>query len=253
MRVSLNGYVVNDDDAWLYRYFKFACFSPADVRRALAENPEGEDLVLEINSGGGEVIAGNEMYSVLRTSPVNTVAEIQSLAASAASYLCLGCRRVMMSPVAQMMIHLPSVGEQGNYHAHEQAALVLRSIGEGMLNAYEVRCAGKTKRAQLRKMMEAETWLCAQDALDAGLVDGILYQEGETPLTIPSSVTAAVGGGIRALAMSGGLPSAAELREKYEALQRQQPPKDAEKPAEPGLRDDWRHAARLSIEKTRFI
>ena len=253
MRVTLNGYVVNDDDAWIYRWFGYRCFSPAEIRDALEHNPEGEDLVFEINSPGGEVIAGNEMYSVLRASPVNTVAEIQSLAASAASYLSLGCRRVMISPVAQMMIHLPSGGGDGDYHFHEQQSAVLRSIGESILNAYEVRCAGKTKRAQLREMMEKETWLCAQDALAAGLVDGILYQEGETPLVIPSSITNAVGGGIRAIAASGGLPSAAELRAKYEALQQRQPPEDAEKPAEPGLKDDWRNEARLSIERARFI
>ena len=254
MRLTLNGYVVADDDAWLYRWFGYGCFSPATLRDAIARNPAGEELILEINSPGGDVMAGNEMYSVLRSAEgLDVTAEVQSLSASAASYMMLGCRRVMMSPVAQMMIHLPSVNSGGNYHDHEHEAQVLRSIGESILNAYELRCGEHSDRESLRQMMEQETWLCAQDAVTAGLADGILYQEGETPLTIPGSITNAVGGGIRALALAGGgLPSAAELRAKYEALQGQQPPQDTEKPAEPGLKDDWRNEARLSIERARF-
>ena len=67
MRKQLNGEVVGDQDLWLYQFFEVPAFSPQTIRTAVEENPEGEDLVLEINSGGGSVFAGFEMYSVLRS------------------------------------------------------------------------------------------------------------------------------------------------------------------------------------------
>lgn len=58
MRMQLNGYVVADEDAWLYDWFEIPAFSPAAVRDAIDQNPEGEDLVLEVNSGGGYRVCG---------------------------------------------------------------------------------------------------------------------------------------------------------------------------------------------------
>ena len=75
MRVTLNGIVAADDDVEIYQWFGFAAFSPKAVRDAVASTPEGEELVLEINSGGGSVFAGSEIYSVLRSSGIHTVAE----------------------------------------------------------------------------------------------------------------------------------------------------------------------------------
>ena len=216
MRTTLNGYVVEDDILWLYQYFGYGAFSPQTVRDALDSCPEGEELVLEINSPGGSVFAGFEMYSVLRAADRPTVAEVQSLAASAASTLMLGCDRVLLSPVAQVMIHLPAMVTDGDAGDHRDSIRVLESITESILNAYELRCRGRSSRDELARMMQRTTWMSAQEALDAGLADGVLYADGETPI-FPSAIVNAVGGGIRALASVGGMPSAAELRARWEA------------------------------------
>ena len=79
----MNGYVVSDDDAELYRYFGFSVVSPRDVRQAIADNPEGEPLTLEVNSGGGSMFAGYEIYTILKAAGIPTEVEIQSLAGSA--------------------------------------------------------------------------------------------------------------------------------------------------------------------------
>ena len=76
----MNGYVVSDDDAELYRYFGFSVVSPRDVRQAIADNPEGEPLTLEVNSGGGSMFAGYEIYTILKAAGIPTEVEIQSLA-----------------------------------------------------------------------------------------------------------------------------------------------------------------------------
>ena len=253
MRVTLNGIVATDDDVEIYQWFGFAAFSPKAVRDAVAATPEGEDLVLEINSGGGSVFAGSEIYSVLRSSGVHTVAEVQSLAASAASYMCLACDEVQISPVAQMMIHLPSTSTRGDRGDHLRSVQMLDSTREAILNAYELKAGGKADRAEFRRMMNAETWLTAQEAVDCGLADGII---GETASIAPQNVMNAINSGIRALGCAG-MPDITELRARYMAEQHPTPETDPAPTASTGGEPDadtgdWQAQARLDLEKIRF-
>ena len=245
MRVTLNGIVAADEDVWIYEYFGYKAFGPQNVRQALAENPAGEDLVFEINSPGGSVMAGSEMYSVLRSAEgVRTRAEIQSLAASAASYLALGCSEVWISPVAQMMIHLPSTCTEGNRGDHLESIQMLDTVRESILNAYELKARGKADRAEFKRLMNASTWMTAQEAVEKGLADGILYQDDPDPRNIMN----ALGGGIRALGESGGMPDIVQLRAEYRR-------RNEAEPGKPPAADtqDWRKKARLDIENVRFI
>lgn len=206
MRVNLSGIVAADEDVEIYEWWGYKAFSPQTVREAIAKNPKGEELVFEINSGGGSVMAGSEIYSVLRGAEgVDTRAEIQSLAASAASYLALGCDRVDISPVAQMMMHLPSTITWGDRFDHIESVQMLDTIREAILNAYELKCAGKTSRAELRRMMDSTTWLTAQQAVDAGLADSVLGAESGS--LAPQDVMNA----------AGGIPDIAALRAQYRA------------------------------------
>lgn len=244
MRVPLNGIVSADDDVEVYEWCGIQAFGPRAVREAIAQNPPGEDLVLEINSGGGSVEAGSEMYSVLRSAEgVRTRAEVQSIAASAASYLMLGCDEVLMSPVAQVMIHLPATRTEGDRNAHLGSVHVLDTVRESILNAYELKAKGKTSRAEFKRMMNAATWMTAQEAVDCGLADGILYQEE----VLPQNIMNAVGSGIRALSGSGGVPDIEHLRAEYRKH------KKAETGGKPEANTgDWRMRAHLDLEKSRF-
>lgn len=262
MRVTLNGYVVPDADARIYRFFGYNVFSPADVRQAIRDNPEGENLVLEVNSPGGSVWEGFEMYTVLKGAACRTVAEVQSLAASATSTMITGCSEVLMSPVAQIMMHLPAVGTQGDKPAHQQSIKLLESVAGSILNAYEAKSNGKRTRDQLAQMMASTSWFTAQEAVDAGLADGILWQN--EPVSI--NVINAVGGGIRALANSGGLPDPDQLRARYEAMKVEPPDTGETQDDDPeaeenssmadgasaGNTGDWQAQAALDIEKLRF-
>ena len=190
-------------------------------------------LTLEINSNGGSVWAGGEIYSVLRGSNTDTEAEIQSLAASAASYIAIGCNRVLISPVAQMMIHLPSTTTRGAVPEHRQSIKILNGIKDSILNAYEIKSKGKRTRQQLSAMIDSETWLTAQQALDAGLVDEILYDDDG--VLSPSDIVNAY-----------GIPDIAKMRDEYRKAHQHQDP-----PTTPV--DNWQDAARLAIEKMRFL
>lgn len=204
MRYNLKGTIASDEDAPVYRWFGLAAVSPADIRQALAENPAGEDFVIEINSGGGSVYAGFEMYSILRAAPVPTRAEVQSLAGSAASVVMAGADTVAASPVGQVMIHLPSTHTEGNQIVHRESTQMLEAVTGSILAAYETKCRGKVSRDTLRRLMDRETFLTAQEALELGLIDEVLGESAD-----PRNVFNA----------AGGMPDIEKLRAAYREAQ----------------------------------
>lgn len=252
MRTQLNGYVVADDELWLYDFFDIPAFSPQTVRTALEAVPPGDELILEINSGGGSVFAGFEMYSVLRSAQLRTVAEVQSLAASAASVLMLGCDVVQASPVAQIMIHLPSVRTEGDRSAHFDSIEVLDSITESILNAYTIKCAGRTTRDDLRLRVEYGTWMTTPEAKSLGLIDSIVGEGAIDPTAILNCVGDQLPV-IRSMATAAP-PSPAALRAEYDRLVQagEAPPKGGRNA--PSSKVDALDAAKaaLELEKLRF-
>lgn len=278
MRIQLNGEIIPSEHQWLYDWFGIPAFSPAVVRQAIENNPDGEDLELEINSVGGSVFAGFEIYCVLREAKCNTVAIVQSLAASAASTAMVGCRLVLLSPVAQVMIHMPATETYGNQRAHRESLQMLESITQSILNGYQLRCGEKATREHLEALMNSETWLPAQDAVALGLADAIMVDGEEVDAAaLPLSVVNAVGGGIRALAANAVHNDTATLLAQYQQLvaagirpaaeghpvEIQEPSAPTVVPStnksvipageSPAVNDDWRHKARLAIEKNRFL
>ena len=217
----MNGYVVPDDDAETYRFFGFGVVSPRDVRQAIADNPAGETLTLEVNSGGGNMFAGYEIYTILKAATIPTEVEIQSLAGSAMSVAAIGADVVRASPVAQFMIHLPSLRTEGDSTEHKRSLQALNSFKASVLNAYELKCAGKKTRSELDAMLRAETWLPVQDAIAAGFVDEVLYDDEGV---IAAQAVMCAQTGIRALATAGGLPDIAELRARRAAMEPGEPP-----------------------------
>lgn len=219
MNINIKGTIASDEDAAFLRHIGLSSFfplsCPEDVRQAIAENPEGEELVLEINSPGGSVMAAAEMWSALLSCPHAVRAVVQSFAGSAASVLMTAADTVVCSPVAQIMIHLPSTTTQGNEIAHKQSISLLQSTRESIINAYLRKTAGKTSREALRGMMEKETWLIAQKAVEVGLCDAILGEE-----------TTAVFSPAQLVACGTGFPDFSALRAAF--LQTQIPPPSAD-------------------------
>ncbi|WP_270417490.1 head maturation protease, ClpP-related [Butyricicoccus sp. AM78-15b2TA] len=214
MRYSLNGRIVADDDAPVLRWWGLSAVCPADIRQAIAENPADEEFTLEINSPGGSVFAGFEMYSVLRRASRDGVrirAEVQSLAGSAASVAMVGADTVACSPVAQVMIHLPLTVTEGNQNVHRESVQMLESITESIIAGYERKVANKTSPAALRRLMDRETFLSARTALDAGLVDEIIEEPQSGEPVDPANIYNAV----------GALPDMDKLRAAYNAAKSQ--------------------------------
>ena len=187
MKVKINGEIIPNEYAWIYDYFGVDHFCPALLEAALDEaDPEDRELVLEINSPGGYVFAGFETYSrlqQLQREGWTVEAHVMALAASAATTIMSACRTVLCSPVAQIMIHLPIMDTVGNRMDHRDSIDILKSLEESILNGYEMKSNGKATREQLQRAMEKSTWMPAQQAIELGLVDGILGDNGSMLVT----------------------------------------------------------------------
>lgn len=176
VQIEIRGVIVSDDDLWIYEWFEMAATSPQLVRDALA-NAAGDDVVVIINSNGGDVQAGQEMYTALRAYEGNVTIRVYSLAASAASVVAMAGTSEI-SPVAQLMIHNVSCIASGDHRDMEHTAQVLVSANEALAAAYVAK-TGKSKDDVLALMAE-ETWFTAEQAVQEGFIDRIMFEEPQT-------------------------------------------------------------------------
>lgn len=212
--INLSGELMSDDWAELYRYYGYVAgfYCPGDIRAVIEQLKPGEELVLEINSIGGHVDAAAEIYAILEKISNPTRAEIQSLAASAASYFILACDQVVISLPAQMMIHCVSWGRGGNKHDHLWTAKQLDTSDNSVLDVYCRKCGDKATRDELERLLNEETYLSARQCLEMGLVDAII---GDVPESGTQALVASIHNNtIRAMRT---LPDIEDLRARKNA------------------------------------
>lgn len=172
-QIDIRGAIVPDDDLWIYEYFEMTATSPQLVRDAL-QAAAGDDVVVVINSGGGDVQAGQEMYTALRSYEGNVTIQVYSLAASAASVVAMaGASEI--SPVAQIMIHNVSCRAAGDHRDMEHTAQVLVNANEALAAAYVAK-TGKSKE-NILALMADETWFTAEQAVQEGFIDKIMFAD----------------------------------------------------------------------------
>lgn len=135
------------------------------------------DVTVWINSPGGDVFAAAQIYTMLRNHAGKVTVKIHGIAASAASVVAMAGDTTLISPVGMLMIHNPSTMAAGEKKDMEQAIAVLEEVKESILNAYVTKTG--LSRNRLAKMMDAETWLNANEAKRLGFVDGILFAEDD--------------------------------------------------------------------------
>lgn len=133
------------------------------------------DVTVYINSPGGDVFAGAEIYTMLREHPGKVTVKISGIAASAASIIAMAGDEILISPVGHIMIHDPWTFCAGNARDLEKQAAVLREVTKGIINAYRLR-TGKSEE-ELRALLESETYMSADTAIREGFADGMLYGE----------------------------------------------------------------------------
>ncbi|HGN0875951.1 Clp protease ClpP [Staphylococcus aureus] len=172
MKAEIKGVIVSNEDKWVYEMLGMDSTCPKDVLTQLEFSDEDVDII--INSNGGNLVAGSEIYTHLRDHKGKVNVRITAIAASAASLIAMAGDHIEMSPVARMMIHNPSSIAQGEAKDLNHAAETLEHVGQIMAEAYAVR-AGKNKQ-ELVEMMARETWLNADEAIEQGFADSKMFE-----------------------------------------------------------------------------
>ena len=138
------------------------------------------DITVWINSPGGDCIAAAQIYNMLSDYDGKVTVKIDGIAASAASVIAMAGDEVLMSPVSMMMIHNPATIAFGDHSEMKKAMDMLSEVKESIINAYVLKTG--LSRAKLSHLMDAETWMDANKAVELGFADDILSRKraGET-------------------------------------------------------------------------
>ena len=137
-----------------------------------------------INSPGGDCIAASQIYTMLMDYKDDVTVKIDGIAASAASVIAMAGTKVLMAPTALMMIHNPATIAMGDHEDMQKAIEMLDEVKESIINAYEIKTS--LSRAKLSHLMDAETWMNANKAVELGFADGILEDEKTSGFAVPA-------------------------------------------------------------------
>ena len=142
------------------------------------------DSVIWMNSPGGDCIAASQIYTMLMDYKGKVTVKIDGIAASAASVIAMAGTTVLMAPTSLMMVHNPLTVAIGDSEEMQKAIAMLSEVKESIINAYEIKT--NLSRAKLAHLMDAETWMNANKAMEYGFADGVLEDEKKSPEAVLS-------------------------------------------------------------------
>lgn len=178
---------------------------PSDTsQRYFNENLAGltaaDTVRLYINSWGGDVKEALGIYNALRRCPARVEAYIDGYAASAASIIAMAADKIIMPHNTCMMIHNAAWTAYGNPTELRKSADDLEIINTAAISSYTARAGDKLPESELRQMLDAETWLSADDCIKYGLADEYGDTDADTAQMAQTyaAVAAAAGETVRA-------------------------------------------------------
>lgn len=145
-------------------------------------------LDIRIDSGGGDVYEAFAICSAIQRYEGETVAYIDGLAASAASYIAVVCDKIVMNDYAFLMIHNAWTYCCGNADYLLDCAERLNLIDSTLASIYEKR--SDFTLDEIKELMAAETWFTAQDALDHNLAQEVIETEERMAAFIDTEIAA---------------------------------------------------------------
>lgn len=146
-------------------------------------NAGNGDITVWINSPGGDCVAAAQIYNMLMNYKGNVTIKIDGIAASAASVIAMAGTKVIMSPVSMMMIHNPATAAFGDSADMQKAIAMLDEVKESIINAYEIKTG--LSRTKLSHLMDAETWMDANSAIEMGFADEIMQRNVSDNIEVP--------------------------------------------------------------------
>ena len=154
----------------------------SDIRQAL-KDANGEDVTFEINSPGGYVGQGLEIFNLIRNYSGGTTAKLSGYAMSMAAYIPQACDTVMAEDNAVYMVHNASSGVWGDHNEILKHGEYVKGLSGISTREFAKQTAkrGKAKSIEeLTKMMDDTSYLFGQDMVDMGFVDSLITTEGGT-------------------------------------------------------------------------
>jgi len=142
------------------------------------------DITVWINSPGGDCVAAAQIYNMLMNYKGNVTVKIDGIAASAASVIAMAGNKVIVSPVSMIMIHNPATIAFGDTSEMQKAIAMLDEVKESIINAYEIKTG--LSRAKLSHLMDAETWMDANSAIELGFADEIMQRNTQDDIEVPN-------------------------------------------------------------------
>lgn len=147
-------------------------------------NAGNGDITVWINSPGGDCVAAAQIYNMLSNYAGKVTVKIDGIAASAASVIAMAGDTVLVSPVSMMMIHNPATIAWGDSVEMQKAVAMLDEVKESIINAYEIKTG--LDRKKLSKLMDAETWMDANSAVEYGFADEIMRRNTAEDMEVPT-------------------------------------------------------------------
>lgn len=181
-RIQMRGPLIPNNSQEVYDYYGMEAVSAKSIAEALPE--DGSDVVIEVNSNGGLVTVGSDIYTALKNYSGHVTAEVTGMAASACSVAIMGADKVVISPTAQIMIHKALLNQiTGNSDDFESAANALKASDRGIINAYKAKTG--LSEDELLELMRNETYMSADEAVEKGFADEIMtFNESEAVASI---------------------------------------------------------------------
>ncbi len=160
-------------EVWLYDDIGWFGTTAGDFASALAD-VTAPGIKLHVASLGGDIFDGIAIFNSLRTHPARITVQVDSMAASIASVIAqAGDERTMMTG-SQMMIHNAHGPAHVDAEGHRDYADILDKQSEIIAAIYAERAGDGRKKPHFRAMMNAETWLSADEAVAEGLADSVV-------------------------------------------------------------------------------
>lgn len=148
--------------------------SAAGFRDSLKQLGDVKTINLHINSPGGSVFEGIAIYNMLKNNPAQINVYVDALAASIASVIAMSGDNIFMPSNSMLMIHNPWTVAMGNANDLRKQADDLDRIGELSVTTYLGKAGGKLDADTLHQLMDDETWLTAQEAVNYGLATEVI-------------------------------------------------------------------------------
>ena len=144
---------------------------------ALGNVPE---IVVRINSGGGDVFAANAIYTRLKDNAATITVKIDGWAGSAATIIAMAGDVIEIPGNGVFMVHDPKMGARGYFSAEDfkKAAEELNVIKQSIINGYALKTGKSTE--EISAIMSAETWYDGKQAVDAGFCDKLMFEDAKT-------------------------------------------------------------------------